>query len=195
MLNKNILIDIFKKLLEEAKNSYEDFNAADGKIGDGDLGITILNGLEEINNNQSNFKDDLGTNFMMCSQAFVKKSGSSFGTLIAFSFMNISENLKGKTECNHNDIINIFETSLKTILERGKTKLGDKTIADSLDFIIKELKINQNYSEVFKSATKQALKDFKGKKIKIGRARMFEDKTKDLDDPGMLALSKLSEVF
>ena len=187
--------NIFEKLLSEAKKSYNELNAADGKIGDGDLGITILNGLEEINNNQSNFKDDLGTNFMLCSQAFVKKSGSSFGTLIAFSFMNISKNLKGKTECNHNDIVGIFETSLKTILERGKTKLGDKTIADSLDFIIKELKINQNYSEVFKSATKQALENFKGKKIKIGRARMFEDKTKDLYDPGMLALSKLSEVF
>ena len=84
---------------------------------------------------------------------------------------------------------------LKTILEKGKTNLGDKTIADSLDFIIKELKINQNYSEVFKSATKQALEDFKGKKIKIGRARMFEDKTKELDDPGMYALNKLSQAF
>ena len=95
MLNKKNMKNIFEKLLSEAKKSYNELNAADGKIGDGDLGITILNGLEEINNNQSNFKDDLGTNFMLCSQAFVKKSGSSFGTLIAFSFMNISKNLKG----------------------------------------------------------------------------------------------------
>ena len=195
MLNKNILIDIFKKLLEEAKNSYEDFNAADGKIGDGDLGVTILHGLEEVNSNISKFNDDMGSNFMICSQAFVKKSGSSFGTLIAFSFMNISKNLKGKMECNHDDILKIFETALKTILERGKSNLGDKTIADSLDLIIKKLKDNQNYSEIFKSATKQALDDFKGKKIKIGRARMFEDKTKDLDDPGMFALNKLSQIF
>ena len=195
MLNKEVLINIFQKLLEEAKNSYDEFNAADGKIGDGDLGITIQNGLEEINNNKANFKDDMGANFMLCSQAFVKKSGSSFGTLIAFSFMNISKNIKGKTECNHEDIINIFITALKTIQERGKTNLGDKTIADSLDLIIKKLKDNTNYSEVFKSATKQALEDFKGKKILIGRARMFEDKTKDLDDPGMFALNKLSEVF
>jgi len=195
MLNKNILIDIFKKLLEEAKNSYDDFNAADGKIGDGDLGVTILHGLEEVNNNIGKFTDDMGSNFMICSQAFVKKSGSSFGTLIAFSFMNISKNLKGKTDCNHDDILNIFETALKTILERGKSNLGDKTIADSLDLIIKKLKNNQNYSEIFKSATKQALDDFKGKKIKIGRARMFEDKTKDLDDPGMFALNKLSQIF
>ena len=195
MLNKEVLIKIFQKLLDQAKISYDEFNAADGKIGDGDLGITILSGLEEINNNTNKFSDDMGANFMLCSQAFVKKSGSSFGTLIAFSFMSISKNLKGKTECNHEDVINIFKTALKTIQERGKTKLGDKTIADSLDLIIKKLKNNTNYSEVFKSATKQALEDFKGKKILIGRARMFEDKTKDLDDPGMLALNKLSETF
>ena len=195
MLNKEVLTNIFKKLLEEAKNSYDEFNTADGKIGDGDLGVTILHGLKEVNNNISKFSDDMGANFILCSQAFVKKSGSSFGTLIAFSFMNISKNLKGKSDCNHEDIVAIFETALKTILERGKTNLGDKTIADSLDLIVKKLKDNQNYSEVFKSATKEALDDFKGKKIKIGRARMFEDKTKDLDDPGMFALNKLSNVF
>ena len=195
MLNKKVLESIFEKLLSQAKKSYDEFNAADGKIGDGDLGVTILNGLEEVNNNKANFKDDMGVNFTLCSQAFVKKSGSSFGTLIAFSLMNISKNLKGKVECNHEDIIAIFETALKTIQERGKTKLGDKTIADSLNLIIKKLKNNLNYSEIFKSATKQALEDFKGKKILIGRARMFEDKTKDLDDPGMLALNKLSEAF
>ena len=195
MLNKQVLINIFKKLLEEAKHSYDEFNSADGKIGDGDLGVTILHGLEEVNNNINKFSNDLGANFMLCSQAFVKKSGSSFGTLIAFSFMNISKNLKGKTVCNHNDIIFIFETALKTILERGKTNLGDKTIADSLDLIVKKLKDNQDYSNLFKSATKQALEDFKGKKIKIGRARMFEDKTKDLDDPGMFALNRLTKAF
>lgn len=196
MLNKDLMIVIFRKLLNQAKNCYEEFNDVDGIIGDGDLGVTILNGLEEINTNISNFKEDLGHNFMFCSQAFVKKSGSSFGTLIAFAFMNISKNLKGKTNCNHEDIINIFETALKTIQERGKTKLGDKTIADSLDSIIKKLKNNNsNYSELFKIATKQALEDFKGKKILIGRARMFEDKTKDLDDPGMFALNKLTNIF
>ena len=195
MLNKEVLKSIFEKLLSQAKKSYDEFNAADGKIGDGDLGVTILNGLEEVNNNKANFKDDMGANFMLCSQAFVKKSGSSFGTLIAFSFMNISKNLKGKRECNHDDIVNIFETTLKTIQERGKTKLGDKTIADSLDLIIKKLKDNSNYSEVFQSATKQALENFKGKKILIGRARMFEDKTKNLDDPGMLAVNRLTEAF
>ena len=198
MFNKLVMIDVFKNLLSQAKNLYDEFNAADGKIGDGDLGITILNGLEEINNNIDKFKDDLSINFMLCSQAFVKKSGSSFGTLIAFAFMNISKNLKGKNRCDNEDIINMINIAMETIQERGKTKLGDKTILDSLSFILNNLKANKNnvnYPELFKSSTKDALNAFKGKKILIGRARMFEDKTKELDDPGMLALSKLSEVF
>jgi len=198
MLNKQVMINVFSNLLTQSKKSYDEFNAADGKIGDGDLGITILNGLEEINNNIDKFKDDLSINFMLCSQAFVKKSGSSFGTLIAFAFMNISKDLKGKNICDHDDIINMINIVMETIQERGKTKLGDKTILDSLSFILNNLKANKNnvnYPELFKSSTKEALNAFKGKKILIGRARMFEDKTKDLDDPGMLALSKLSEVF
>ena len=198
MFNKIVMIDVLKNLLSQAKKSYDEFNAADGKIGDGDLGITILNGLEEINNNIDKFKDDLSINFMLCSQAFVKKSGSSFGTLIAFALMNISKDLKGKNTFNHEDIINIINIAMETIQERGKTKLGDKTILDSLSFILNNLKENKNnvnYPELFKSSTKEALNAFKGKKILIGRARMFEDKTKELDDPGMLALSKLIEVF
>ena len=198
MLNKQVMINVFSNLLNQSKKSYDEFNAADGKIGDGDLGITILNGLEEINNNIEKFTDDLSINFMLCSQAFVKKSGSSFGTLIAFSFMNISKNLKGKNTCDHEDIVNMIDTAMSTIQERGKTKVGDKTILDTLDFILRNLKAtkdNINYPELFKLSTKEALNAFKGKKILIGRARMFEDKTKDLDDPGMFALCKLSEVF
>ena len=195
MLNKENLIYIFKHLYNQAQNSYDEFNTVDAKIGDGDLGITILHGLEEINNSISKFTEDLGYNFMICSKAFVKKSGSSFGTLVAFSFMNISKYLKGKEKCSHEEIIKIFEIILQTILERGKTKIGDKTIADTVALIIKKLKESTDYKSVFTKASKDALENFKGKKILIGRARMFNEKTKDLDDPGMLAINVLSNSF
>ena len=163
MLNKQVMINVFNNLLNQSKKSYDEFNAADGKIGDGDLGITILNGLEEINNNIEKFTDDLSTNFMLCSQAFVKKSGSSFGTLIAFSLMNISKNLKGKNTCNHEDIIIMIDTAMNTIQERGKTKVGDKTILDTLNFISRNLKVtknNINYPKLFKSSANEALNAF-----------------------------------
>jgi len=198
MFNKFEMIKMFDELLTQSKKYYNDFNEADGKIGDGDLGITIQNGLQEIVNNKDNFTDDLGHNFIICSQAFVKKSGSSFGTLVAFCLMNISKSLKGKKFLTHSNLIEIFEICIVTIKDRGKANLGDKTILDTLDEIlnrIKETKVNVKYNEIFKTATKEALNNFKGKKILIGRARMFDEKTKDFDDPGMLALSKLVEGF
>ena len=195
MLNKKNFIFILEKLFEQSKVCYDEFNSADGKIGDGDLGISILHGLEEINKNIDSFSEDMGENFKICSKAFVKRSGSSFGTLIAFSLMNIAKNLNNKKECNHEDIIVIFKTALNTIMERGKTNIGDKTIADTLNLFIQKLEENKNYSELFKLASKEALQNFKGKQILIGRARMFNEKTKELDDPGMYALSKLSEIF
>ena len=195
MLNKENLIIILDKLFDQSKKYYDDFNSADAKIGDGDLGITILHGLEEIQKNKVSFNNDMGENFMICSKAFVKRSGSSFGTLIAFSLMNISKKIDGKNECDHHDIVTIFEIALKTILDRGKTKLGDKTIADTLNLIIHKIKKSKNYNHEIKSACTDALENFKGKKILIGRARMFEEKTIKFDDPGMFALKKLSEVF
>ena len=195
MLNKKNFVFILEKLFEQSKFCHDELNSADGKIGDGDLGITILHGLEEINKNIDSFSEDMGENFNICSKSFVKRSGSSFGTLIAFSFMNIAKNLNNKKQCNHEDIIMIFKTALNTIMERGKTKLGDKTIADTLNLFVQKLEENKNYSELFNLASKEALQNFKGKQILIGRARMFNEKTKELDDPGMYALSKLSEIF
>ena len=195
MLDKENFITILDKLFEQSKKYYDDFNSADAKIGDGDLGITILHGLDEIHKNITLFNDDMGKNFMICSKAFVKRSGSSFGTLIAFSLMNISKKMDGKKECDDNDIVDIFEIALKTILDRGKTKLGDKTIADTLNFIIQKIKKSKNFNHEIKSACAEALDSFKGKKILVGRARMVEEKTTKFDDPGMFALKKLSEIF
>ena len=78
MLDKENFITILEKLFEQSKKYYDDFNSADAKIGDGDLGITILHGLDEIYKNKTLFYDDMGKNFMICSKAFVKRSGSSF---------------------------------------------------------------------------------------------------------------------
>ena len=63
MLNKDILIQILKIIIRFVKSSHDELNTADGKIGDGDLGITILHGLDEINKNLDKFTDDMGNEF------------------------------------------------------------------------------------------------------------------------------------
>ena len=179
-----------------ADDKYEDFNSLDGQLGDGDLGITISKGLKEINANTDKFENDLGKIFMICAQCFTKASSSSFGTLVAISFMTAAKELKGKDEIDIKDLPEILNKIIEAVCKRGKSQIGDKTFIDTLNEIVKSIENNENnYAQNVHKATLNALDNFKGKECKIGRARMFAEKSKDLNDPGMYAISKLSSVF
>ena len=196
MITKTSLETFFQKILIIAEDNYDEFNSIDGQLGDGDLGITISKGLKEINESLNKFEDDLSKNFIVCAQCFTKASSSSFGTLIAISFMTIAKETKGKKELNINDIPDIINKVIEAICTRGKSKIGDKTFVDTLFEISNSISRSENnYSQIIYKATINALDNFRGKECKIGRARMFGEKSKNLDDPGMFALSRLSSVF
>ena len=196
MINKSSLEILFQKLLKIAEINYDEFNSIDGQLGDGDLGITISKGLNEINNNFEKFEEDLGKIFMVCAQSFTKASSSSFGTLVAISFMTIAKETKGTNELAIKDLPVIIKKIIEAVCFRGKSNIGDKTFVDTLSKIAKAIEENNNnFGQNVHEATLKALEDFKGKECKIGRARMFAEKSKVLDDPGMFALSKLSTFF
>ena len=196
MITKTSLETFFQKILIIAEDNYDEFNSIDGQLGDGDLGITISKGLKEINESLNKFEDDLSKNFIVCAQCFTKASSSSFGTLIAISFMTIAKETKGKKELNFNDIPEIINKVIEAICTRGKSKIGDKTFVDTLFEISNSISRSENnYNQNIYKATINALNNFRGKECKIGRARMFGEKSKNLDDPGMFALSRLSSVF
>ena len=110
--------------------------------------------------------------------------------------MTIAKETKGKKELNFNDIPDIINKVIEAICTRGKSKIGDKTFVDTLFEISNSISRSENnYSQIIYKATINALDNFRGKECKIGRARMFGEKSKNLDDPGMFALSRLSSVF
>ena len=196
MISKLSLEIFFKKLLVIAEENYDEFNSIDGQLGDGDLGITISKGLKEININISKFEDDLSKIFLLCAQCFTKASSSSFGTLVAISFMTIAKKTKGKTVLGVTDLPELINSVIEAVSSRGKSNIGDKTFIDSLNEISNTLLNNENITgESIYQASENALVKFKGKECKIGRARMFAEKSKELNDPGMYALHKLSSVF
>jgi len=196
MISKLSLEIFFKKLLVIAEENYDEFNSIDGQLGDGDLGITISKGLKEININISKFEDDLSKIFLLCAQCFTKASSSSFGTLVAISFMTIAKKTKGKTVLGVTDLPELINSVIEAVSSRGKSNIGDKTFIDSLNEISNTLLNNENITgESIYKASENALVKFKGKECKIGRARMFAEKSKELNDPGMYALHKLSSVF
>ena len=197
MINKESLINFFNLLNQKAKDHYDDFNFLDGQLGDGDLGITLTNGIEAIYNNKDNFENDIGKIFLLCAKLFTKVSSSSFGTLTAISFLTLGKLYKDKQEIEDIKIVEGLEQIIKAISARGKSNLEDKTVLDSINEIMISIKSNpdNDLGIIAYEASKNALNKFKGKHCKIGRARMFAEKSKELDDPGMYAICVLSSIY
>ena len=190
-LNRSDLLGAVRRLQEEMPTHFDTLNTADGKLGDGDLGITMTRGMEEISSVIDDMPDDLGLAMLKCSQAFTKSSGSSYGTLMAIGMMAIAKQIKGQTTVEPSELAELVMAARDQIKSRGKAEFGGKTVLDSLDAIYKCTSGLTDLEDIRKAAVlaaDEALTEFRDKPATTGRARMFGEKSIGLDDPGMLAM-------
>jgi dihydroxyacetone kinase-like protein len=181
-----------------AEAAADELNAADGKLGDGDLGITVSHGWRQLADAAPELPDDLGQCFLKCAQLFQKASSSSFGTLTATAFMAAARASKGQTEMDWSSVSKLLGDALEAMMRRGQANLGDKTVLDSLDAVQKALAGLSDpdaMAMAARAAGDGALQAFLDKPNRTGRARMFADRSVGLPDPGMLALRRLLDAF
>ena len=81
------------------------------------------------------------------------------------------------------------------MMARGKAELGGKTVLDSLDAIATALDGAEDPAATAVAAAQDAQIAFRDKPATIGRARIFAEKSVGLDDPGMLAMTKIVQAL
>ncbi len=190
-LDRSALLGVIARLHEKMLTHFDTLNMADGKLGDGDLGITMTRGMAEIAEVKDDLSDDLGLAMLKCSQAFTKSSGSSYGTLMALGMMAIAKQIKGQTAVDPSELNALVMAARDQIQTRGKAEIGGKTVLDSLDAIVKLTSGMTDLEDIRTAAVAavdEALAEFRDKPATMGRARMFGEKSIGLDDPGMLAM-------
>ena len=180
------------------ERDFEMLNAADGALGDGDLGVTMTRGMRAIMEQADDLPDDLGLALLRCAQAFTKSSGSSYGTLLATGIMAMAGDLKGETEIDPGRISSLVSLARDQMQARGKAELGGKTVLDSLDAVAAATAGKSEPTEVADAAARaveDALTAFRDKPATVGRARIFGQKSVGLDDPGMLAMTRIVKAL
>ena len=186
------------KIAQLMEESADELNAADGLLGDGDLGITIVRGFREIIEVRDSLPDDVGMALFQCAKAFTKSSGSSYGTLLATGLMSVAKKKKGQQEIQVEEISALLNDALDAMKQRGKAELGDKTVLDVIAASSQAAKDQSDGSSVLKAindAVTNTIDEFRSRQSKIGRARIFSEKSIGLDDPGMLAFRKMLEAL
>ena len=186
------------KIAQLMEESADELNAADGLLGDGDLGITMVRGFREIIEVRDSLPDDVGMALFQCAKAFTKSSGSSYGTLLATGLMSVAKKKKGQQEIQVEEISSLLDDALDAMKQRGKAELGDKTVLDVIAASSQAAKDQSDESSVLKAindAVTSTIDEFRSRQSKIGRARIFSEKSIGLDDPGMLAFRKMLEAL
>jgi phosphoenolpyruvate---glycerone phosphotransferase subunit DhaL len=163
----------------------------DGKVGDGDLGLTLLKAFRALEPLKATLPADLGQALFQMGSATSKVSSSSFGTLMATAFLAVAKAVKGRDSADWSELSAFITTARQSMEARGKASLGDKTVLDALHAIetaIVGLADPAAELTAARRAVDAALTEFRDKPNKIGRARVYAERTIGVDDPGMMAV-------
>lgn len=170
-----------------------ELNAADGALGDGDLGITVSKGFAEARS--ASLPDDVGLAFLECAKAFQRASSSSYGTLVATAFMSAAKACRGRDAVPAAEVPKLLDGALDAMMARGKGRLGDKTVLDSLAAVAAALRDGADAGMLDRAvdAARTAVDDFRPKPNRLGRARSYGERSAGLPDPGQLGLLRILE--
>lgn len=168
-----------------------ELNRLDGQLGDGDLGVTLVKCAAAVRAAlDTGSRTDLGQVFKVCAMACARASGSSFGTLLTVAFMTLARRLDAQPTLEWTALAAELQAALDAMSQRGGAVLGDKTVLDTLDSAttaIEGLADPLAQHAAASAAVAATITAFCSRPNRIGRARMFAEKSVGLDDPGMIA--------
>lgn len=170
----------------------------DAKIGDGDLGLTLLKAFRALDGIKAGLPDDLGLALLQMGSATSKVSSSSFGTLLATGLMAVAKSSKGRTAIAWSELSATVRIAREAMQARGKANLGDKTVLDALAAIeTATMGLDEPAAELAaaREAVVAVLEEFRSRPNKIGRARVYAERTIGLDDPGMVAVQMMLDAL
>lgn len=190
-ITRDMLLAAIDRITAAMERDFDMLNAADGALGDGDLGVTMTRGMRAISAMKDDLPDDMGMALLQCAQAFTKSSGSSYGTLMATGLMSAAKALRGQDRIDGASVPDLIAGARDKMQDRGKADLGGKTVLDSLDYVARAIVGADDMAAAAAQAVDTALDDLRDTPATVGRARIFAEKSVGMDDPGMLAMQSI----
>ena len=179
-------IDCIRKLMEENRDLLTEL---DSMIGDGDLGLTMTKGFNTASDKMKDSKEsDVGQFFVRVGMEISKAAPSTMGTLVATGFMKGGMALKGKIELSPADMALFFRAFTDGLMDRGKSKPGEKSIIDVIDPAATAMKGAADdwntLADAGIAAARSGLENTKNLMAQHGRAAYYQEKSIGKQDPG-----------
>lgn len=132
-MNRESVNKIMEAISKEMSANRDYLVELDQVNGDGDLGISMDDGYRAVVEFLKTTKEkDLGKLFMACGKVFNASAPSSLGTITSFGFMGMAKALNGKEEVGFEEAAGAMLAAVENIMAKAESKVGEKTILDSL---------------------------------------------------------------
>jgi dihydroxyacetone kinase-like protein len=196
---KLIILEI-KKIVDTNK---ETLTELDSLMGDGDLGITMTKAFSAANEEAGKSEEKIpGKLFTRLGMIIAKTAPSTMGTLIATGFMKGGKAIEQAGEIGPEELAIFFETFVRSIMERGKSAPGNKTIIDTIYPAAMALReeANEHHSMeqgiiAAQAAAVNGLEASVKMKAQHGRAAYYQDKSIGMQDGGATVGTYIIEGF
>lgn len=187
------LIGLFQAWRDVFAQQREFLIALDGKVGDSDLGITMAKSFAAAADAVTAEGAQAGMPKLLRTAGAImaKTAPSTMGTLTATGFLRGSKALENVEAMGTRELAAFWRAFANGVAERGKAKVGDKTILDVLDPIARTLETQAEAGAApgpalaaATQAAEQALEATKTMVAQHGKAAAFAQKSLGLQDAG-----------
>lgn len=178
-------LKIFSEKVFEKKEYLTDLDAL---IGDSDHGNNLARGLkvfqEDIFNKEFATPNEI---FKSVAMIFLSKVGGASGAIYGTAFLKMAQ-----VANQDSTFLELLKVGLKGIQERGKAEVGEKTLVDIWDAVIKLLEDRGQYTTEDLDGIVESTRQYKATK---GRAAYVGDRSIGQIDPGTYSSSLLFSSF
>ncbi|WHY67663.1 dihydroxyacetone kinase subunit DhaL [Neobacillus sp. SuZ13] len=191
-LNAEQVKEMFLYVGEQVRENKPFLTKIDSAIGDGDHGIGMSVGFTKAEENLTKKEfTTINDVFKTIGMSMIANMGGASGVIFGTLFTGGVKGLEPQEELSLPLLAQILEGSVKSIKERGKAELGDKTMIDALEPAVNGLKLsveaNRSLLEGLIVAEKHAAGGVEKSKeyvAKFGRAKSLGERAIGHQDAG-----------
>lgn len=196
MIEVSQTVDWIKRTNEKLQTQKDYLTSLDRKIGDGDHGINMARGFQEVANALENEEfNEVSDVLKKTALTVMSKVGGASGPLYGTTFLKMSTACKGK-QVDRAAFADMVEAALDGIKQRGKAQTGEKTMIDVWSPVLAAMKENPEWKvDEIKEVAHTAMEETETMVATKGRAAYLKERSKGNLDPGSVSSYYLFEAF
>ena len=175
----------------------------DGAMGDGDLGLTMEKAFTTAREESEKSEEaDAGKFLGKLGIAIARAAPSTMGTLVATGFMSGGKAVTGSAALGLKETAAFFEAFVAGIMQRGKSKPGEKTLVDVLHPAAQAISAaaasGAGMKEAFRACRAAAADGLAKTREMIaqhGRVAYYQEQSRGKEDPGAVAACYILQGF